>query len=77
MINASETPAPSPATKFFPGVNLPSLSRKLSLICALRPNRIPALGIEPINVGVKPLYKLEDVRFAVYEDEERDDSNSS
>ena len=55
IIKASETPAPRPARKFFEGVRAPLESRRRPFISAFRPKRIPALGIEPINVGAKPL----------------------
>lgn len=55
-MRASHTPAPRPATKFLPIVSLPSLSLSFSLKLALRPNRIPALGILPSSVGARPRY---------------------
>ena len=55
--HASATPAPKPATKFLAGVNFPFWSRSDSLITELRPNRIPAFGMLPSSVGVKPRYR--------------------
>jgi len=55
---ASTTPAPRPATKFLPTESFPFSSRSFSLMKEFKPNRIPAFGTLPINVGARPRYKL-------------------